>query len=622
MNNTNPFQMRHFLTLIACLFTTSLFAQWTEQVLPDHHAPLFRPIVGFDGSMWISTLGTVTDPDPAQLLPSEFIRTDAPGGTYESGILVQNGDDYYHDLEVIDKDNAFLIAFSNTDYEPAFLFRRTTNGGQTWEDVPGIPYTFPDMIHFYNEMQGVYLGDPDELGLVIMITNDGGNTFTRVDPSMVPVLGPNEYPLFGTNCEAENNIFNVCYDFDSGMSRVLIGGNNGNDWTLGGSFPDPSYFGARVRFVDDKNGMTISGVAGVDYYDPLYTTDGGMTWQTSGPLPGEVGYGFDNIPGTNSIMAFFVESGTTNAFSALTNDLGRSWNTFNNVGTAEFDVLFTEAYGTPPHFRSNLEVENNHIAWGKISRNDLLLYKGETPIVPEMPDLELTLTADNPGLPLWGHVKYTLTMTNRGITTATGIRADWLPPYKQNEWEVKPYAFVGAYTDNGYYDSWNGIWTMNELMPGQSATCNFHLFVLQDAANVVQTAQIKMCNEQDIDSQPANMVYMPTQDDEASFNAMPAWYGSALLAYPQSEPTATSNFNVFPNPSNGMFTLEYLLDNPGPLKIAIVNTLNQQVWTKEINDTTGGIEPIDIRDMPTGLYSISFETSSGEVVVQKLVVVQ
>jgi photosystem II stability/assembly factor-like uncharacterized protein len=605
--------MRTLTTLFACLLSSSIFAQWSPVELPPTYGNIYNPIIGLDGSMWLNTNYLL---NPEEIVPSEFMHTEDLGATFQTGILEDDINEFSTFLQPVTAQKAWVIAASN--YEAVYWVKKTSDGGLTWQVQADIPSTYPDMIYFFDEQHGAYLGDPDELGLVAMITNDGGETFTRIDPSTMPLIGPNELPLIGFYESYGNMIAIVVYDFVSDEVSFLITQDQGNSWALGQRVHLDNPYKERFAFVDENHGMVARGIAGVDNLNPLYTTDGGMTWQESGPTPGSIGFGLETVPNTNTIFGVFVNQTTNRLFSALTNDLGKTWNTFVDIGDASY---YPNDNPLPSSVISSFAVVDNHTVWGKITQDELVLYHSETPIVPNKPDLELQLTADNPGLPLYGHVKYTLTITNRGTAPATDVRVDWLPPYKQDPNGIYPYAFVGAYTDNGYYDSWNGIWTMKTLWPGQSSTTNFHLYVLQDQANVVQTAQVKMCNEQDIDSQPANMVYMPTQDDEAMFNAVPSSGGSALMAYQSDETTDNASFSVFPNPSNGAFTLHYAVRDASPLKICITNALNQKVYEQEVTDSQFGSESLSL-DLATGVYMVSFETSPGVVEVQKLVIVR
>jgi hypothetical protein len=55
---------------------------------------------------------------------------------------------------------------------------------------------------------------------------------------------------------------------------------------------------------------------------------------------------------------------------------------------------------------------DNRTAWAKFSHTTIHRYDGTAPLVPEQPDLDLSLTASNDELPLWTPTRYTLKVTN------------------------------------------------------------------------------------------------------------------------------------------------------------------------------------------------------------------
>ena len=176
--------------------------------------------------------------------------------------------------------------------------------------------------------------------------------------------------------------------------------------------------GSNLIFTDANNGFWIQGEVTPDNR-AFYTTDGGQKWQPSGTLPGIISGGpMSYVPKTNNIVAVFEDTTRRMIYSAITNDYGKTWHTKKDLASYKPDSIYFDLFGIRPFAWTNLDIIDNNTAWAKFSRKDFYRYDNAAPIVPEKPDLDIELTADNNGLPLWGAVKYTLTIKNRGISKA------------------------------------------------------------------------------------------------------------------------------------------------------------------------------------------------------------
>jgi photosystem II stability/assembly factor-like uncharacterized protein len=608
----NNFIMRtkQLLTLAFVLFTMlSLSAQWVKQNVPSMNGLNKLQSVG-KNVLWSanasrSNLGLQID---LQHTP-QLIRTGDGGKTYKLGQLPET--DYYF-IEPYDAKTAYLLGGSFS--EPTFLFRRTVDSGATWQNMPFLPPTFPAMVHFYDANNGIYLGDPDNLGYYAAYTTDGGNTFTRIPQSNLPRPLDSEYGWGGDYQILGDNIFMASVNFSTGEWRMLRSTDRGRNWTSGEWFETPHpIFELRFAFTDANNGMALNGI-GEDTQKPLYTTDGGATWHESGNMPGLTSYPIDNIPNTQSLMAFFQDTVKGILFTALTNDLGKTWNTRKDVGSYQLDSRYTD-FGLAPFINGQLDIVDNNTAWAEFTNFAIHRYDSKTPIVPEKPDLDLELKADNDGLPLYGSVKYTLTVKNRGISPATGVKINWLPPYKRTNNGAGAYAYQSAYSDKGHYDSWNGVWSLDKIDAGASATATFHLFVVKNNENVTQTAQVMACNESDLDSAPSNMSGAAKEDDEVGFAAQAS---TDLLSLPNDGVRAkTPEFMVSPNPAKDKINVFINADNDNTWSIRMLNNVGQVVYTQKGQSNI--MVDIDVKSFVNGLYLVEYE-ALGERKTEKILV--
>ncbi len=264
---------------------------------------------------------------------------------------------------------------------------------------------------------------------------------------------------------------------------------------------------------------------------------------------------------------------------------------------------------------TNLDIVDNNAAWGRFSRNEFVRYESATPLVPEQPDLDLELKADNEGLPLYGYVKYTLSVRNRGISPATGVKINWLPPYKRTNNGTAPYAFTSAYSDKGRYDSWNGVWTIDKLDAGAIGTASFHLFVLDNSRDVSQTAQVTACNEKDLDSSPNNMVGAAKEDDEVGYISK-ARNNMADLPNDIAR-TIYSDFDVSPNPVRDRINITINPKKDTDWSIRVLNNIGQMVYTQS-GLYSKNIE-VDAQNFENGLYIIEYQ-SEGERKIEKVMI--
>ena len=111
-------------------------------------------------------------------------------------------------------------------------------------------------------------------------------------------------------------------------------------------------------------------------------------------------------------------------------------------------------------------------------------------------DLKLGKTVDN-ALPKVGtNIKYTISVVNNGGLNATGVNVvDVLPP--------TVLTYVGSVPSQGTYDNVTGVWTIGTINVGETKTLEITVTVAQ-AGTIINTAQISLTNETDIDSTPNN----------------------------------------------------------------------------------------------------------------------
>jgi len=81
-----------------------------------------------------------------------------------------------------------------------------------------------------------------------------------------------------------------------------------------------------------------------------------------------------------------------------------------------------------------------------------------------------------------------------------------------------------------------------------------------------------------------------------------------------------TNLNVYPNPSNGVFTLNYTIDGNDNVNISIINELGQEVYTEQKGINTGPhSEQLNLGSLASGIYTLRVQSDAG-ISVRKLLI--
>lgn len=80
------------------------------------------------------------------------------------------------------------------------------------------------------------------------------------------------------------------------------------------------------------------------------------------------------------------------------------------------------------------------------------------------------------------------------------------------------------------------------------------------------------------------------------------------------------DFRVSPNPSNGVFTLNYSDGQDQPKRLSIVDQNGRLVTTRELEASAS--QSVELRDLPAGLYWVQLETVQGKIGVKQVQIVK
>ncbi len=217
---------------------------------------------------------------------------------------------------------ALLYKFSKLDYFPKSDFLSKIVYQETNSKV------FYDSMQFYNETDGIAIGDPTENCLSIITTKDKGETWHKISCDKLPKVEDGEaaFAASNTNIIIKNNKTWVV----SGGKKasVFYSSNKGNSWKTYGT---PIIQGKTMTgiftadFYDEKIGI----IAGGDYENltknsenKAITKDGGKTWKL---IAENRGFGYASciqfVPKSKGKNIVYV--GANGLFCS--NDFGVSW---------------------------------------------------------------------------------------------------------------------------------------------------------------------------------------------------------------------------------------------------------------------------------------------------------
>jgi photosystem II stability/assembly factor-like uncharacterized protein len=204
------------------------------------------------------------------------------GGKNWENISVPNMEKIdFRDVEGFNKNTAIVMGIAS----PA-RFYKTTDGGQNWklvyfDDREGV---FFDGMSFWNKNDGIAFSDPVDGQHLLLRTTDGGNTWHEIPKEGFPhKLNPEfGFAASGTGIPVQGRK-TVWLGMGGVKSRVFKSEDGGMNWSVAET---PVVHGGQstgiysVAFKNKKVGISVGG----DYTNQsikntmAYTNDGGATW--------------------------------------------------------------------------------------------------------------------------------------------------------------------------------------------------------------------------------------------------------------------------------------------------------------------------------------------------------
>lgn len=189
---------------------------------------------------------------------------------------------------------------------PALLYKTGDSGKMELVYKEDHEKAFYDSMIFWNDREGIAMGDPTEGCISVIITRNGGKSWNKLDCESLPEAVDGEAAFAASNSNIAVYNDNTWIITGGMRSRVLYSPDRGRTWEVLETpliQGEPTTGGYSIDFYDDNNGIIIGG----DYTKPnetkankAVTRDGGRTWKliADGREPGYKS-SIRFVPGTN-----------------------------------------------------------------------------------------------------------------------------------------------------------------------------------------------------------------------------------------------------------------------------------------------------------------------------------
>ncbi|HKV34368.1 MAG TPA: hypothetical protein VJP89_08610 [Pyrinomonadaceae bacterium] len=276
---------------------------------------------------------------------STVLRTTNGGASWRKLNVTSDALDF-RDIDAIDAQTAYVLSIGNG---AASRIYKTTNSGATWtlQFQNKDPKAFLDAMSFWDANNGIVFGDSINGQFYILLTDNGGETWSRLAVSRLPLALENEgaFAASGTNIAVFGKTHAWIGTGAGAKARVLRSTDRGRSWEVADTpiAAGPSTGIFSIAFRDEKHGVVVGG----DYskekeaVDNLAVTDdGGVTWKL-----------VKGLSGFRSVVAY-VPGAKTPALVALgpsggdySLDDGQTWQPIEGPGFDTFSFMPRNATG-------------------------------------------------------------------------------------------------------------------------------------------------------------------------------------------------------------------------------------------------------------------------------------
>ena len=252
----------------------------------------------------------------------------------------------FRDIDAVDAQTAFVLSIGPGESSRIY---ETTDAGATWtlQFTNQTRSAFFDAMAFWDAERGIAVSDSVEGEFYVLMTADGGRTWTRLPPDRFPDAQASEgfFAASGTNVAVWGSDHVWLATGAADVTRVLRSADRGETWEVaetpvpGG--PSAGIFS--VAFRDALHGVVVGGDYQKEFeaYDnAAITSDGGATWTR-----------LRGLGGFRSVVAYVPGAPTPSILAVgplgadYSRDEGQTWTRMDILGLHAFSVSPTGARG-------------------------------------------------------------------------------------------------------------------------------------------------------------------------------------------------------------------------------------------------------------------------------------
>jgi photosystem II stability/assembly factor-like uncharacterized protein len=255
-----------------------------------------------------------------------YLHTVDLGRSWQAGTVAGAEPLDFRDVHCWDQKQAILLSAGS----PAAIYK-TEDAGVTWRRTffDESPQIFFNSMAFWDDSNGIAVGDPIDGKFVVILTDDGGESWQALSPENLPpaLAGEANFAASGT-CLAVHGTDMVWFGTGGPAARVFRSSDRGATWSVAETplrNGESSQGVFSLYFSDDQNGIAVGG----DYQDvgnqldnAAITSDGGASWSAVPSPP--TGFRECVVPMSQQtpwLLMAVGPSGTDISF-----DNGRTWN--------------------------------------------------------------------------------------------------------------------------------------------------------------------------------------------------------------------------------------------------------------------------------------------------------
>lgn len=240
------------------------------------------------------------------------------------------------------KNSFFALSIAN----PAVLYKIGFDGieATSMEEVyfESNEKVFYDAMTFWNDQEGIAMGDPTEDCLSIIITRNGGNNWEKLSCDFLPKTEEGEAAFAASNSNIAVYGDHTWIVSGGKRARVFYSPDKGKSWEV---FNTPIIEGGKmtgiysVDFYDEKTGVIFGGDwenMTNKFSNKAITNDGGKTWRLISDGQG---------PGYRSAVRFVPGGGGNEIVAAgslgisYSNDRGNTWTELSKEGVFALEFV-------------------------------------------------------------------------------------------------------------------------------------------------------------------------------------------------------------------------------------------------------------------------------------------